>query len=87
VYELSEALDDSFLASFSIFGTPVITNFKQYLPESNDLFKIRNLEFGFEMAGSLHGHDLIVTYKKKDQEIVSMIESGLKSWVFSDMAL
>lgn len=84
VYEFSAVLDDTFLSSFSIFGTPEITNFKQYLPESSDLFRIRNVAFGFELAGSLNGHDLIVTYKKKDQEIISMVESELKSWVFSD---
>ncbi|MDW3195462.1 MAG: hypothetical protein R8G66_24005 [Cytophagales bacterium] len=82
VYELSQRIDESFVQSFSLFGSSEVTNFSQMLPGSYDMIKIRNYEFSFEIAASLNGHDMIVTYQKKDQPIMDMVEVHLKGWIF-----
>lgn len=82
VYELSQHIDESFVQSFSFFGDPVVTAFSQMLPGSHDMVKIRSYEFAFEIAASLQGYDMIVTYQKKNQPVMDMVEDHLKGWIF-----
>lgn len=83
VYSLSQVIDESFVESFSIFGKPDVTYFSKTLPNCHDMVKIRNYDFSFEIAGSIDGRDLIITYEKKNKEIISMVEDELKAWLFS----
>ncbi len=80
VYELGSAIDDSFVQTFSLFGKPEVTYFSEVVPGSHDMLKIRSYDFCFEIAGSLHGHDLIVTFEKRDEEVMQMVQQEIMSW-------
>lgn len=81
VYEVSHEIDESFFSAFSVFGSAKITDFKKFATGAKDMFSIRSYDFDFEISGTVHGRDLIVTYKKKDREIMHMVESEIESWI------
>ena len=78
-YEFPFPIENQTLNRLSVFGEPEIVPFSQFNPVSNDFFKIRNYEFALEITGTLNDHQLSVTFSKKEAEIVSYIESELKS--------
>lgn len=83
-YSFDTPIDQRFVNHFSIFGRPEIVEVRKFLPTSNDLVKIRNIEFSFELTGGLESKNLTAIYKLKDNEAIDLVESELSTWLLGE---
>jgi hypothetical protein len=81
-YSFDPKIDQSFVSYFSTFGEPEITEVKKYLPTGNDLLKIRNYDFSFEVIAGFQSQSITVTYKKEDIETINLVELELNNWIY-----
>ncbi|MGB3849524.1 MAG: hypothetical protein WA958_06115 [Tunicatimonas sp.] len=81
IYRLARALDDTFINHFKFLGSPVVTPFRQYVPNAHDLLTIRSEAFDLELSGGLQGDNLYVTFGNKEQSLVDFLEDELRRWM------
>jgi hypothetical protein len=82
-YAFSKEIDHTFVEHFHIFGTPELIEVKKFLPQSNDLVKIRNYDYSFEITAGMTSTNLTAIYKLKDEAAIELVEGELISWIES----